>query len=316
MTQQSEVIDDPKYLPVLDHGFVGIVEVMGGDHSIVQGARVSYGAGTKAVSQDRGLIRYLMRMRHTSPFELTAIKLHIKAPIFVLRQLYRHRTHSANEMSLRYSVAEDEFYVPEFDIIQPQSDDNKQGRSGSVSDGSKTGVRWLLQAVFDHAYDVYQTLLGERDPEKFMQGDVPYAAYDEEDGLLDKDFHGIARELARTVLPVANYSELYWQQNLHNLFHLLKLRTDDHAQYEIRAYANAICKLVEPYFPVAFEAFHDFIKEAQTFSRMEMNLLRDLLKNNESYLGVLEDNANNKSIVCDKYGLSKRELKEFMDKIS
>src|ERR1019366_7370070 len=277
MTLQSEVLEDQQYIPCLDYGFVGVKSVMGDDTSIVEAARVSYGKGTKSVREDEALIRYLMRLDHTSPFEMNAIKLHIKAPIFVFRQLFRHRTHSANEQSARYSEMAEEFYIPENDVIQPQSKDNKQGRSGTVSDQSKNGVKWIFKALYETAYDGYQTLLGAREPEKFNQGEPLYDAYGSGDPLFDDDFQGIARELARSILPVGVYSELYWQQNLLNMFKLLKLRTDLHAQYEIRVYANAICKLIEPCFPSAFKAFDDYQRYATKLSRMDTILIKELL---------------------------------------
>ena len=313
MTKQIEVLDNPNYLPVLDHGFVGIVSVMGDDSSVTQAARVSYGAGTKSVREDRGLIRYLMRHSHTSPFELNAIKLHLKAPIFVLRQWFRHRTHSANEYSGRYSIMSDEFYVPKAENIQPQSQDNKQGRAGTISEQSAEGVQWLMQAVHENAYDVYKVLLGDR-------GDgtqtLPYEPYSE-NPLLDDDFPGIARELARTVLPVANYSELYWQQSLHNMLGLLKLRTDSHAQYEIRQFADAVYTLIKPYFPASVEAWEDYARDATKLSRMETNLLTSLLaKLPPDTVAAMIDAAGGAKEFAAANDLSKRELDEFLRRFS
>ncbi len=206
MTKQAEVIGDARYVPVLDHGFVGLVDTFGNDGSIVQAARVSYGAGTKTVREDRGLIRYLMRHKHTSPFEMCQIKIHIKMPIFVMRQWVRHRTASLNEYSGRYSVMTDEFYLPEPEKIQAQSKDNKQGRAGALGDQDTTGVRWLMDAAYKHSYDVYNILLGEgRDDPNTM-----YEPYDGDDALFTEEYDGIAREMARSVLPVGNYTELYW----------------------------------------------------------------------------------------------------------
>jgi len=218
MTKQSEIINDQKYIPVLDHGFVGLVDTFGTDASIVQAARVSYGDGTKTVSEDRGLIRYLMRAKHTSPFEMCQIKLHLKMPILVMRQWVRHRTASLNEYSGRFSEMTDEFYLPEPEIIKPQSKDNKQGRDGELGDLNTTGVRWMMDAAYKHSYEIYRALLGEGREDI----NTIYSPYDESDPLFDDDFNGVAREMARSVLPVGNYTELYWSQNLHNMMHLLK----------------------------------------------------------------------------------------------
>lgn len=314
MTKQAEVVGNPNYVPVLDHGFVGLVDSMGSDAAIVQAARVSYGDGTKSVREDRGLIRYLVRHKHTSPLEMCEIKIHIKMPIFVMRQWVRHRTASLNEYSGRYSVMTDEFYLPEPEVIQPQSKDNKQGRAGAVTDETATGVRWMMQAAYDHNYDVYQALLGERDPEKFQAGEVIYTPYDEGDALFDPEFDGIAREMARTVLPVGNYTELYWKQNLHNMMHLLKLRMDPHAQYEIRAYADAVYKLIQPLFPAALEAFDDYVREATTNSRMETELLKELLTSDSparvSFAARLMS-AGSDTAFAESVGLSLRELRDF-----
>jgi thymidylate synthase (FAD) len=309
MTAQTEILNDPNYIPVLDYGFVGIVDHMGDDTSIVQAARVSYGAGTKTVREDRGLIRYLFRHRHTSPFEMCEAKFHVRCPIVVMRQLVRHRTANLNEYSGRYSVMTDEFYIPELDVIQPQSDDNKQGRSGDMSNLNKEGVRWMFQAVYETAYDCYQAVLGERDKDKFIQKDIPFGAYDEDDPVFDNEFPGVAREVARCVLPVGNYTELYWKQDLHNLFHLMKLRLDPHAQYEIRVFAEAIYKLVQPIYPLACEAFNDFQLHAQTMSRMEMVLLKEILADPLGWTGFKERYQTAKEM-AEAYGMSVRELNE------
>jgi thymidylate synthase (FAD) len=314
MTKQAEIIGDPKAIPVLDKGFVRLVDTMGTDASIVQAARVSYGDGTKTVMEDRGLIRYLMRHKHTSPFEMCQIKLHVKMPIFVMRQWVRHRTASLNEYSGRYSVMTDEFYLPEPDMIQAQSKDNKQGRAGAVSPVSATGVRWMMQAAYDQSYDVYQALLGERDATKYQAGEVVYDPYDPNDPLFDEDFDGIAREMARSVLPVGNYTELYWTQNLHNMMHLLKLRMDPHAQYEIRAFAEAVYKLIKPIYPEALQAFDDYVREATTNSRMETELLKTLLSSDapprETYALMLTISGTEKAF-AESYGMSLRELRDF-----
>jgi len=314
MTKQSEVLNDPKYIPVLDHGFIGLVETMGTDSSIVQAARVSYGDGTKTVLEDRGLIRYLMRHKHTSPFEMCQIKIHIKLPIFIMRQWVRHRTASLNEYSGRYSVMTDEFYMPAFEHIQPQSSDNKQGRAGELSDKTKEGVQWMLKASHEHSYSIYQALLGDRTDNMIYD---PYGhGPDDESRLFDDDFPGIARELARTVLPVANYTELYWSQNLHNMMHLMKLRMDPHAQYEIRVLAEALYKLIQPIFPNAIEAFDDYVRDSKSLSRMEVDLVKQLFSltsmSPRDGLIMLYQTKKTEKEFAESYGLSQRELKEFV----
>lgn len=320
MTKQAEILNDPKYVSVLDHGFVGLVDTMGTDGSIVQAARVSYGDGTKSVLEDRALIRYLMKHKHTSPFEMCQIKIHIKMPIFVMRQWVRHRTASLNEYSGRYSVMTDEFYLPEPEMIQPQSKDNKQGRAGTIRPETATGVRWMMKAAYDHNYDVYQALLGERADDKFAAGEVIYDPYGEsafsgdDDWLFDSEFDGIAREMARCVLPVANYTELYWTQNLHNMMHLLKLRMDPHAQYEIRVFAQAVYDLIQPIYPAALEAFDDYIREATANSRMETSLIQRLMGSSApartAFAGMLMSAGGDKQL-AEAEGLSLRELREF-----
>lgn len=235
---------------VLDHGFVRVVDYMGDDSSIVQAARVSYGAGTKAVSEDRGLIRYLMRNRHTSPFEMCEIKFHIKLPIFVARQWIRHRTANVNEVSGRYSVMPEEFYVPHVQDVQPQAKDNKQGRNGTLPKDDVDTFRRVCQN--NHRdFDDYNGIVG----------------------------NGVARELARINLPLSTYTEWYWKIDLHNLLHFLKLRMDGHAQKEIRDYANILAEIVKKWVPHTFEAFEDYVLDAKTFSRKEMGALRRLETN-------------------------------------
>ncbi len=229
-------------IKVLDHGFVRLIDYMGNDAAIVQAARVSYGDGTKKRSEDAALIRYLLRHKHTSPFEMVEVKLHIKAPIFVARQWVRHRTASANEISGRYSILPAEMYLPDDTQISFQSSDNKQGRSSSaVPDELRQRVRELL-------------LAGQRES---------YAGYQE---MIDAE---IARELARIALPVSIYTEWYWKMNLHNLFHFLALRSDAHAQFEIRIYAEAICLIVQRLAPVAYQAFIDYARDATALSAPE-----------------------------------------------
>lgn len=305
MTSQHAILNDDNFLPVLDHGFVGLIDVFGNDAAIVQAARVSYGTGTKSVREDRGLIRYLMRHQHTSPFEQCEVKLLLKLPIFVMRQLVRHRTANLNEYSGRFSVMSDEFYLPTADQIKVQSPDNKQGRADEVDAISKHGVQWLMQTAYEQAYTCYKILLGEREG-----AEEHYDAYSDEEPLLGNDFPGIARELARAVLPVANYTETYFKMDLLNLFKMLKLRCDSHAQYEIRVYADAICTLVRPKFPMAFEAFDDYLREAVTLSRMETNLVRDLI-HGESLQQTIETHGG-LSALAEHYGLTKREMTDFV----
>jgi thymidylate synthase (FAD) len=261
-------------IPVLDHGFVRLIDYMGDDAAIVQAARVSYGAGTKKRSEDAALIRYLLRHKHTSPFEMVEVKLHIKAPIFVARQWVRHRTASANEISGRYSILSDEMYLPDDTQISFQATDNKQGRSlTDVPEGLRQRVKELL-------------LAGQREA---------YAGYQE---LIDAE---IARELARIILPVSIYTEWYWKMNLHNLFHFLTLRTDPHAQFEIRIYAEAICLIAEKIAPVAYGAFLDYQRGATMVSRQERLLIARVLRGQP----IQPE---------DWHGISKREQKEFAQK--
>jgi len=236
-------------IKVLDKGFVRLIDYMGGDQRIVQSARVSYGAGTKSYRQDRGLIHYLIRNWHTSPFEQVQLSFHTKMPIFVARQWVRHRTARLNEISGRYSVMKDEFYLPKPEHVCYQSESNKQGRSDSVP--------------FDEALAIITAM--EREQK---------AAYSGYEGLLEK---GVARELARTNLPISLYTEWYWQIDLHNLFHFLRLRMDAHAQYEIRVFGEALARCAKAVAPIAYEAFEEHVLGAVTFSRAESEALASLL---------------------------------------
>lgn len=301
MTLQSEVRGNDRYVPVLDHGFVGLVDHMGSDNAIVQAARVSYGNGTKSVREDRGLIRYLVRHKHTSPLEMCEVKLHLKLPIFVMRQLVRHRTSSLNEYSARYSVLTDEMYIPDLENIKPQSTTNKQGRDGGLNEQDALQAQKLIREATETSYNVYQQLLGEG-------------------GEWSEEFpeEGVAREISRTVMPVAGYTELYWKQNLHNLFHMIKLREDSHAQWEIQEFARAIYGLVQPLFPAACEAFEDYIRDAKTMSGMEHSLIASLIETSNEH-GISIDAAL--LMECAKFAdqkefmehwrLSKREMDEF-----
>jgi thymidylate synthase (FAD) len=290
MTKQEQVINNPNYKPVHNHGFVGLIETMGSDEAIANAARVSYGTGTKSVSDDRNLLRYLMRHKHTSPFEMAEVKFHLKLPIFVMRQLVRHRTANLNEYSGRYSEMSDEFYVPDDDYMAPQSTTNKQGRAGSISDQDKAIVRELIEEANDICYFNYKRLLNEEATSK------NYVATN----LFDEDYPGLARELARGVLPVSNYTECYWKIDLHNFFHFLRLRLDAHAQREIRDFAQAMYDFAKPYFPLSMEAFEDYVLNSRTLSRMDILALQDML---------------NGEFVADAahYGMGKREYTEFVD---
>ena len=233
----------------LDKGFVRLVDSMGGDDAIVQAARVSYGQGTSKISQDRGLIRYLMRHRHTTPFEMVEFKFHCKMPIFVARQWVRHRTANINEYSLRYSEARDEFYLPDPEHIQFQSALNKQGRSGEVPLDLKQKVLDYFKEISERSFIMYQEL----------------------------NEAGVARELARSLLPINIYTEWYWKNDLHNLLHFIGLRSDSHAQYEIRVYSDAMSESVKAVAPFAWEAYQDYIVRGMRFSRIEQNLLEKQL---------------------------------------
>lgn len=247
--------------PVLDHGFIRVVDYMGDDAAIVQAARVSYGRGTRRLNEDRGLIRYLMRHWHTTPFEMCEIKFHVKLPIFVARQWIRHRMANVNEYSARYSVLDREFYLPDRQHLAAQSSTNRQGREGVLGEAEADEVLRVLRADAEHAYDSYRWMLN--DPEL---GDV------------DPDRSGVTRELARIGLSLATYTQWYWKVDLHNLLGFLRLRADPHAQYEIRAYAEAMLEIVQLWVPIAHEAFRDYRLGAVTLSRDEINLLRRMLK--------------------------------------
>ena len=235
-----------------EHGFVRLIDVMGDDNSIADGARVSYGAGTRSVSDNRGLIRYLFRHKHTSPLEMVEVKFHLKLPIFVMRQLVRHRTASLNEYSGRYSIMSDDCYEPSDDYLQPQSKSNKQGRDGELSDTWKKSYKQRIQDITNKAKIAYKFLIGN---ESISHG-------------------GLSRELARTVLPVSNYTECYWKIDLHNFFHFCRLRMDDHAQQEIQDYAKVMYEMVKPEVPIAAEAFEDYSLNSISLSRMEKNVLQ------------------------------------------
>jgi thymidylate synthase (FAD) len=250
-----------RVFPVLDHGFVRVVDYMGDDAAIVQAARVSYGAGTRSVSSDRGLIRYLMRHRHTTPFEMCELKLHVKLPIFVARQWIRHRTANVNEYSARYSILDREFYLPAPEHVALQSSSNKQGR-GEVVDGEAAAeVIRLLRRDAETAYATYEALINDAGDGTPVRDDAPQ----------------LARELARINLTLGHYTQWYWKVDLHNLLHFLALRADAHAQYEIRVYADLIGELVAKWVPHAWEAFQDYRVGGVHLSRTALEVVRAAL---------------------------------------
>lgn len=236
-------------IPVLDQGFVRVVDYMGDDAAIVQAARVSYGKGTKKFNDDRSLLRYLMRHHHATPFEMCELKLHMKLPIFVARQLIRHRTASVNEYSARYSELADEFYIPVPSEVNLQGSSNRQGGDDYASD--------------DVAIEAIETI-----------GKLTAASYENYKKLLDL---GISRELSRVVIPVDCYTQWYWKCDLRNLFHFLGLRLDSHAQYQIRVFAEAIADVVKDWVPLAWEAFDEYVLNARTFSKTELQILKQML---------------------------------------
>jgi thymidylate synthase (FAD) len=248
-------------IPVLDRGFIRVVDYMGDDAAIVQAARVSYGRGTRKVSEDRGLIRYLMRHQHTTPFEMPVIKLHVKLPIFVARQWIRHRTASVNEYSARYSVLDREFYIPDSSNLATQSKTNRQGRSDVIEADQAAQVIEILRADAQRNYDHYLWLLNENDAGEPM----------------DKNRVGIARELARMNLTLNAYTQWYWKIDLHNLMNFLRLRADSHAQYEIRVYADAILSIVQRWVPLSYDAFQEYRREAVTLSGTAIEIVRLLI---------------------------------------
>ncbi len=269
-------------LPVLDHGFVRVIDYMGDDAAVVQAARVSYGRGTKAVTEDRGLIRYLMRHRHSTPFEMCEIKYHVKLPIFVARQWIRHRTANVNEYSARYSILDREFYIPAPEQLAAQSVSNRQGRGAVLQGEEAARVLELLREDASRNYDHYVDMLNE----------------DEAGNPVDPSRPGLARELARMNLTLNAYTQWYWKTDLHNLFHFLSLRADAHAQYEIRVYAEAMLDTVQAWVPHCFEAFRDFRLGAVTFSAGMLGVVKAMLAG--------EDPQQKGS------GLSPREWRELM----
>jgi len=249
-------------LPVLDRGFVRVIDYMGDDAAIVQAARVSYGRGTRKVSDDRGLINYLMRMRHTSPFEMCELKLHVKLPIFVARQWIRHRTANVNEYSARYSVLQDEFYVPAAEHLAAQSSANRQGRGEVLAGAQAVEAQDTVRRNAEEAYRRYLELLNQD-----AAGDP-----------LDPARDGLARELARMVLPLNTYTQWCWKIDLHNLLHFTALRADPHAQYEIRAYAGVLLDVVRRWVPLTYDAFVDYRLEGAALSAKALGAVRRMLR--------------------------------------
>tara|TARA_B100000579_G_scaffold254466_1_gene209413 strand:- start:1779 stop:2726 length:948 start_codon:yes stop_codon:yes gene_type:complete len=286
-TKRVTAVDLEKILyeviPILDHGFIRVVDYMGDDTSIVQAARVSYGKGTKKVSTDAGLIKYLMRHWHSTPFEMCEIKYHIKLPIFIARQWIRHRTANVNEYSARYSILDKEFYLPAPEHLATQSKSNRQGR-GDILEGKKAKkVLDLLKSDAEQTYDNYEIMLNER--------------YD--GSIIDKNSVGLARELARMNLTLNTYTQWYWKTDLLNLMNFLRLRADHHAQYEIRAYADAMLETLKKWVPITFEAFMDYRVGGTEVSAKGKEIIKKFIKG--------------KKINVDESGLSKREWNELME---
>ena len=249
-------------LPVLDHGFVRVVDYMGDDSSVVQAARVSYGRGTRRTTEDRNLIHYLMRHHHTTPFEMAEIKLHVKLPIFVARQWIRHRTASVNEYSARYSVLDREFYLPDPSHLAAQSPTNRQGRALSLKEEEASRVLTILRGDAETAYEHYLELLNE----------------DMDGNRRSTERLGLARELARMNLSVNFYTQWYWKIDLHNFMRFLRLRSDVHAQHEIRAYAEALIDVLERWVPITAEAFHEHQLGSVQLSATAVRVVRQMLK--------------------------------------
>ena len=286
-TKRVTVADLEKILfeaiPILDHGFIRVIDYMGNDTSIVQAARVSYGKGTKQVSTDSGLIKYLMRHWHSTPFEMCEIKYHVKLPIFIARQWIRHRTANVNEYSARYSILDKEFYLPKKEHLAAQSKNNRQGR-GEVLEGDQANkVLSLLKDDAERTYDNYETMLNER--------------YD--GSVVDEKEPGLARELARMNLTLNTYTQWYWKTDLLNLMNFLRLRADSHAQYEIRAYADAMLDTLKSWVPITYDAFLDYRVGGTEVSSKGNLIIQKLIKGEK--------------IDMESSGLSKREWNELME---
>ena len=273
-----------KPLQALDHGFVRVIDYMGDDTAIVQSARVSYGKGTKKITNDKGLIKYLMRHWHSTPFEMCEIKLHVKLPIFIARQWIRHRTANVNEYSARYSILDKEFYIPSVENLASQSQVNKQGRAENLSPEEAEKVINILKNDAEQTYNNYEVMLNEN-----SDGET-----------LDEGSMGIARELARMNLTLNTYTQWYWKIDLNNLLHFLKLRADAHAQYEIRVYADIILDIVKKWVPITYEAFEDYRVGGTELSAKEILILKKIIKG--------------ETVDPDAEGISKREWAELQKK--
>ena len=269
-------------IPILDHGFIRVVDYMGNDTSIVQAARVSYGKGTKKVSTDSGLIKYLMRHWHSTPFEMCEIKYHVKLPIFIARQWIRHRTANVNEYSARYSILDKEFYLPNTENLAAQSQSNRQGRGEVIQGEQAKKVLDLLKNDAEQTYNNYEMMLNER--------------YD--GSVINENAVGLARELARMNLTLNTYTQWYWKTDLLNLMNFLRLRADHHAQYEIRTYAEAMLDTLKKWVPITYEAFMDYRVGGTEVSAKGKIILQKLIKGEE--------------VNVDQSGLSKREWNELM----
>tara|TARA_B100000073_G_scaffold271866_1_gene231602 strand:+ start:338 stop:1273 length:936 start_codon:yes stop_codon:yes gene_type:complete len=269
---------------VLDHGFVRVIDYMGDDSAIVQSARVSYGKGTKQISNDKGLIKYLMRHRHSTPFEMCEIKFHVKLPIFIARQWIRHRTANVNEYSARYSILDKEFYIPSMENVAAQSTINNQGRGEVLTNDEAAEVISILKKDAEQTYANYEMLLNENS----------------EGVSIDETKPGVARELARMNLTLNTYTQWYWKIDLNNLLHFLALRADAHAQYEIRVYADIMMDIVKKWVPIAADAFEDYRIGGTEVSAKEINLLKKLLKGEKASY--------------EEEGISKREWSELQRK--
>jgi thymidylate synthase (FAD) len=267
-------------IPVLDHGFVRVIDYMGDDAAVVQAARVSYGKGTKKVSEDKGLIHYLMRHRHSTPFEMCEIKFHVKLPIFVARQWIRHRTANVNEYSARYSILDREFYIPAPEQLAAQSAANRQGRGDVLTGAEAARVLDILKQDSTTAYDHYAEMLNESEAGE----------------TLDAEKQGLARELARMNLSLNFYTQWYWKIDLYNFMHFLSLRADPHAQYEIRVYADAMLDILRKWVPLTAEAFEQHRLHAITLSKNALDAVRRMLKG--------------ETVTLETSGLGKREWSE------
>ncbi len=269
-------------IPVLDHGFIRVIDYMGDDTSIVQAARVSYGKGTKKVNTDSGLIKYLMRHWHSTPFEMCEIKYHIKLPIFIARQWIRHRTANVNEYSARYSILDKEFYLPSSKHLAAQSKSNRQGRGDIIEGDQAKEVLDLLKSDAERTYKNYEQMLNER--------------YD--GNIIDEKKSGLARELARMNLTLNTYTQWYWKTDLLNLMNFLRLRADDHAQYEIRTYADKMLDTLKKWVPITYEAFMDYRVGGTEVSSKGKSIIKKLIKGEK--------------VTIEDSGLSKREWNELM----